>query len=106
MPNSLIRFINETICRFTGHQPQTHQAFGIVMTICERCYETLAIPKSEPKRPHGQWICALCGQKYGNYCVFTSTFHPATCDYCGLVKNVTSSRDYGYPELFKREATW
>ncbi len=44
------------------------------------------------------WICLECGNKYGKARDNISTYHVEKCDYCGKVKAVTESRDFGYPK--------
>jgi hypothetical protein len=51
----------------------------------------------------GQWICQDCGLKYGKAMTCISTWHYDNCDYCGEIKPVTEPRDYGWPELPKKE---
>lgn len=45
---------------------------------------------------HPRWICASCGDKYGNRPAGISTWHPDTCGICGASASVTEPRDYGY----------
>lgn len=50
------------------------------------------------KQSYG-WICHDCGIKYGKPRFSVSTWHQDKCDYCGEIKAVTESRDFGYPDL-------
>lgn len=42
------------------------------------------------------WICADCGDKYGNKECGVSTWHMDICDICGETKPVTEPRDFGH----------
>lgn len=43
------------------------------------------------------WICWHCGDKYGNRPCGVATWHPDTCDICGLEDvAVTEPRDFGH----------
>ncbi len=42
------------------------------------------------------WICADCGEKYGNRPFGVSTWHEDVCGVCGLVVAVTEPRDCGH----------
>lgn len=49
-------------------------------------------------------ICHECGAKHGNH--LPKGAHGVwrgVCDWCDIEKTVTSTRDYGYPELNKDE---
>lgn len=47
----------------------------------------------------GDWICADCGRSLGYPKIRISTYHEDWCEYCGCLKQVTETRDWGYPEL-------
>lgn len=49
-------------------------------------------------KKYGTWICDACGWKYGKRVIEISTYHEDTCDYCGRIKAVTESRDWGFPK--------
>ena len=51
---------------------------------------------------HGYWICALCGVTLASQLKEPSTWHIGTCDYCQQAKAVTDARDFGRPELPRR----
>ena len=56
------------------------------------------------ERKIGTWICGTCGMEYGHASDRNlSTWHIGRCDYCGKEKPVTEVRDFGYPELPKKE---
>ncbi|HON84208.1 MAG TPA: hypothetical protein PLI22_08795 [Caldisericia bacterium] len=55
------------------------------------------------KQSYGDWICNDCGIKYGKPRFLVSTWHQDKCDYCGEIKVVTESRDFGYPNLPKEK---
>jgi hypothetical protein len=42
------------------------------------------------------WICADCGEQYGNRPVGIATWHEDTCGICGRVTACTEPRDYGH----------
>jgi hypothetical protein len=47
----------------------------------------------------GDWICHECGIKYGRKVVDYATYHYDKCEYCNKDTSVTSTRDFGYPDL-------
>lgn len=51
------------------------------------------------------WICHDCGTKYGKPRDGVATYHNGKCQWCGKDKAVTEDRDYGYPELPKKQRT-
>lgn len=57
----------------------------------------------DKKSQVGKWICHKCGERYGHPRDGVSTWHEATCDYCGKHTPVTEPRDYSWPELPRKE---
>jgi hypothetical protein len=71
--------------------------FPVVNTVMDWCkdYEQ---SKDEPVTidvPRGVWICHECGREHGRLTTGVSTWHYATCDWCGEVRGCTEARDFG-----------
>jgi hypothetical protein len=52
-----------------------------------------------------EWICHLCGEKYGHRIPKEATWHWDECDVCGDQQAVTEPRDFGHlkPEWKKHK---
>lgn len=52
-----------------------------------------------------RWICAACGDRYGNGPCGIACWHKGTCHLCGAVTSVSEPRDFGHlretPLLFR-----
>lgn len=42
------------------------------------------------------WVCAKCGEKYGNRIPHMATWHNGICGVCNRPRAVTEPRDYGH----------
>lgn len=54
---------------------------------------------SRQKLESARVVCADCGAKYGQgrpKHILSSTYHIGICNICGIKKNVTEFRDFGY----------
>lgn len=67
------------------------------------------------QNPYPRWICAACGftmnyltclEKFGQpplKATFdVSTYHKGICEVCGKETSVTESRDFFYPNIYKK----
>lgn len=50
----------------------------------------------EAKPEYPSWICADCGDQWGNRICGLSTWHRDRCGICGQIKIVTEPRDFGH----------
>lgn len=59
----------------------------------------------KPETPP-QWICATCGERYGQSSDDAMTWHNGGCDVCGKVRGVTAAEHFGTLNLdWKNERT-
>jgi len=77
--------------------------FPVVIPMMDWCREW-AWDGETPAEPNTQsvwdvsavWICDECGREHGRPTTTgTSTWHYATCDWCGEIRPCTEPRDYG-----------
>ena len=52
------------------------------------------------------WICGQCGLSLMDVPIsddMCSTFHEGKCGVCGLITMITEPRDFGYPDISKKD---
>lgn len=70
--------------------------------------------KNTKNEDYPNWLCSPCGltmnyltclDRYGEPpfkpCFDVSTFHKGYCDLCGRPTDITESRDFFYPNIYK-----
>ncbi len=58
------------------------------------------------KKLYPNYVCSVCGKKYGKTSNRVSTYHAGQCDVCGGKQYITESRDFeplNLPEEFERK---
>lgn len=59
-------------------------------------FDNIFRKKNKEAEVYPDWVCAICGDKYGYHEADVATWHINKCDICGEDSIVTEPRDFGF----------